>query len=261
MCALVRVGSPSTPFVKTVTGRVVGIDDSPSMIDVARKNAPGDHADNLSFEVMDTQHLELDDSSFDNILCSLGLMHIPDPLAASREMRRVAAPGARLAVLIWGVAEENFLGALAEALRNGAGDSLALDYSYVTRLGAPGTLENVLASTGWDDVTTRKLTTSLVVADADQFWTMFTAVGGLFRNLLNELAEADVDRVRPSSCAFPNGSADPRASRSRQPRSSARHSLADVLPWDNDCCAREPAAWHQPNADRGAREGDETCLP
>ena len=95
---------------KTVTGRVVGIDDSPGMIDVARKNAPGDHADNLSFEVMDTQHLELDDSSCVNIVCSLGLMHIPDPLAASREMRRVAAPGARLAVLIWGVAEENFLG-------------------------------------------------------------------------------------------------------------------------------------------------------
>jgi len=39
------------------------------------------------------------DGSFDGALCGFGLRNLPDPAAGLREMRRVLAPGARLAVL------------------------------------------------------------------------------------------------------------------------------------------------------------------
>ena len=39
------------------------------------------------------------DGSFDGALCGFGLRNLPDPAAGLREMRRVLAPGAKLAVL------------------------------------------------------------------------------------------------------------------------------------------------------------------
>jgi ubiquinone/menaquinone biosynthesis C-methylase UbiE len=43
-----------------------------------------------------------DAGRFNAVLCALGLMYVPDPGAALREMRRVLAPGGRLAVAVWG---------------------------------------------------------------------------------------------------------------------------------------------------------------
>jgi ubiquinone/menaquinone biosynthesis C-methylase UbiE len=51
---------------------------------------------------MDAEALELPDGGFDVALCALGLMYVPDPLVALREMTRVLRPGGRLVVAVWG---------------------------------------------------------------------------------------------------------------------------------------------------------------
>ena len=51
---------------------------------------------------MSAEVLEIEDDSFDRALCALGLMYMPDPRAALREMKRVLRPGGRVAVLVWG---------------------------------------------------------------------------------------------------------------------------------------------------------------
>jgi ubiquinone/menaquinone biosynthesis C-methylase UbiE len=51
---------------------------------------------------MDAEALDLPDGSFDVALCALGLMYVPDPVAALRDMRRVLATGGRAVAAVWG---------------------------------------------------------------------------------------------------------------------------------------------------------------
>jgi ubiquinone/menaquinone biosynthesis C-methylase UbiE len=78
------------------SGRLLGIDLSEAMIEIARRRVPGD---NVRFERMDAEELRIGDSEFDVALCGLGLMYMPDPVRAVSEMRRVAR---RAVAVVWG---------------------------------------------------------------------------------------------------------------------------------------------------------------
>jgi len=78
--------------------RLTGIDFSPVMLELARRQA-----DQLGQEVDlrlgDAQALDLPDASFDTVVCTLSLCAIPDQRRAVAEMRRVLRPGGRLLLL------------------------------------------------------------------------------------------------------------------------------------------------------------------
>ncbi|HET9976849.1 MAG TPA: methyltransferase domain-containing protein [Burkholderiaceae bacterium] len=83
-------------------GRVVGVDLSQGMVDSARQRADALHLRHVSFERMDAEQLVLPDAGFDLALCALGLMYLPNPEVALRELRRVLRPGGRAALAVWG---------------------------------------------------------------------------------------------------------------------------------------------------------------
>jgi ubiquinone/menaquinone biosynthesis C-methylase UbiE len=75
--------------------RLTGVDMSAQMLAVARDRATalGRPAD---LRPGDAQRLDFPDSSFDTVLCTLGLCAIPDDRQAIGEMARVLRPGGRL---------------------------------------------------------------------------------------------------------------------------------------------------------------------
>ena len=83
-------------------GRVLGIDLSGAMVHAAAERAQAQGLRHAAFERMDAEQLALPDGGFDLALCALGLMYLPDPAAALREMRRVLRPGGRAALAVWG---------------------------------------------------------------------------------------------------------------------------------------------------------------
>lgn len=92
--AAARVVGPS--------GEVLGIDLSQRMVEAAQRHADGLGLPNAKFERMDAERLDLPDARFDLVLCALGLMYLPDPGAALREMHRVLRPGGRVVLAVWG---------------------------------------------------------------------------------------------------------------------------------------------------------------
>jgi SAM-dependent methyltransferase len=83
-------------------GSVLGVDLSGRMVDEAASRAVARGLAQASFARMDGESLALPDASFDVALCALGLMYMPDPAQALREMRRVLRPGGRVALAVWG---------------------------------------------------------------------------------------------------------------------------------------------------------------
>ena len=82
-------------------GVVLGIDASADVIEQARAAAdarPRPGTTDVSFAVGDVYALDHSDGTFDVVHAHQVLQHLADPVAALREMRRVLAPGATLAV-------------------------------------------------------------------------------------------------------------------------------------------------------------------
>jgi ubiquinone/menaquinone biosynthesis C-methylase UbiE len=81
------------------SGRVIGIDHSPGMLEQARAKARRRGiGDAVSFRQMDAERLEFSDGSFDVVLSLYALLHFHEPLVALREMHRVLRPGGRIVI-------------------------------------------------------------------------------------------------------------------------------------------------------------------
>jgi ubiquinone/menaquinone biosynthesis C-methylase UbiE len=83
-------------------GVVLGTDISDKMVEMANEKVVENNWSNIGFERMDAEELKVDDDEFDVALCALGLMYIPNPVIALKEMRRSIVPGGRCAVAVWG---------------------------------------------------------------------------------------------------------------------------------------------------------------
>lgn len=102
-------GSITLDMAELVTPEVViGIENVPTPLEIARKAAAEAGIENVRFAVGDVYSLDFPDDSFDVVHAHQVLQHLSDPVAALREMNRVCAPGgvvaardADYAAMIW----------------------------------------------------------------------------------------------------------------------------------------------------------------
>ncbi|HEU4458508.1 MAG TPA: methyltransferase domain-containing protein [Methylibium sp.] len=83
-------------------GWVLATDLAERMVDAARDRARALGLAGFDAARMDGEALTLADAGFDAVLCSLGLMYMPEPERALREAHRVLRPGGRFVAAVWG---------------------------------------------------------------------------------------------------------------------------------------------------------------
>jgi ubiquinone/menaquinone biosynthesis C-methylase UbiE len=147
------------------SGRVLGIDLSGQMVEVATRRATSCGLANVDFARMGGEALEMPDESFDAALCALGLMYMPDPAQALREMRRVLRPGGRLGLAVWGERTRCGWSAVFPIVdAEVASEVCPLFFS----LGEEGVLAGLCEKAGFRAVTRQHMQGTLAYANADQ---------------------------------------------------------------------------------------------
>jgi ubiquinone/menaquinone biosynthesis C-methylase UbiE len=82
-----------------VARHVTGIDVTPAMVERARALQQERSVENIRWFVGDGKSLAFADGAFSIVTCRYALHHMLDPAAVAAEMRRVCAPGGRVALV------------------------------------------------------------------------------------------------------------------------------------------------------------------
>jgi ubiquinone/menaquinone biosynthesis C-methylase UbiE len=176
------------------TGRLMTTDVSPAMLEAARRRGAELGVANAGYRVMDAERIELDDNSVDGVLCRFGYMLMADPATALAETRRVLRPGGRLALAVWGTAEQNpfFVTIAVSLVQRG---HLPLPEPPP----APGPFsmassertEGLLRRAGFAEVRTEEVAGRFVASDADEYLSVIADTAGPIGLTLRGLAEPD----------------------------------------------------------------------
>ena len=83
-------------------GEVVLSDIAPEMTAIARRRAEARGLTNVQARELDLEQIDEPDASYDVVLCREGIMLVPDPARAAREIARVLRPGGRVGLAVGG---------------------------------------------------------------------------------------------------------------------------------------------------------------
>jgi SAM-dependent methyltransferase len=141
-----------------------GLDFSVTAVEMASRRLPG-----TRFQQGNAQSLPFPDASFDSVLCGYGLMHLPDPEAALREMWRVLLPGGRVALSVWDATGVGFT-LVYEAIRARGKMDVALPHGPdFFQFGTPERMVAALTEVGFTDPAAYSFPQDWGVANADRY--------------------------------------------------------------------------------------------
>lgn len=83
-------------------GEVVGVDIAPPLIEIARRRRAESGLENVEFLAADAGTAPPPAVPFDCLFSRFGVMFFDDPVAAFSNLRRMLAPGGRVALAVWG---------------------------------------------------------------------------------------------------------------------------------------------------------------
>jgi ubiquinone/menaquinone biosynthesis C-methylase UbiE len=146
-------------------GHLLGTDISDKMVELASSLAAEKGETRVRFERMDAEELNLENNSFDAALCALGLMYVPDPGKALKEMHRVLKPGGRMVAAVWGQRVKCGWADIFEIVdRHVASEVCPMFFN----LGNADMLKLHLNEAGFENIEVRRISSPLVYKDASE---------------------------------------------------------------------------------------------
>jgi ubiquinone/menaquinone biosynthesis C-methylase UbiE len=145
-------------------GRVLGVDIAERMVERATQRAWELDVANATFARMDGEQLDAPSESFDLAYCALGLMYMPDPEQAMREIHRLLRPGGRVAIAVWGQRARCGWSPIFPIVDEEVSSEVC---PLFFQLGHAGMLDDLCARTGFIDVQEHRVEAALDYASGE----------------------------------------------------------------------------------------------
>ena len=165
-------GEPGLTLAGAVapSGRVLGVDLSERMIEIAQAAAAARSVANAEFRVMDCSSLAIGDAEFDGAISCFGFQIFTDPEKAARETHRVLTPGGRIAVCVWSTADRVpwIHAIIGPMLRHAEPD----ETGYIPtpyELGGPGEMARFLTAAGFRETREERVRFPVTFRDEDEY--------------------------------------------------------------------------------------------
>jgi ubiquinone/menaquinone biosynthesis C-methylase UbiE len=196
-------GQPALTIAEKIVGpigRVIGVDLSPEMLEVAKEEAAYQGLTNVAFQIVKDESLSMfSDDTFDAVVCRNGLMFMPDPVKALKAFRRILKTGGKASVTVWGSPDKSpVMAALMKTISKHVID-LKLLPSAVAPSGKPGgafsissvdMLRDAFLKAGFSTFNAEKIEVTVAQTDtAEQLWQGMTEVTGFLVILLSKLPD------------------------------------------------------------------------
>ena len=169
---------------------VTGLDAAAGLVAIARERVPM-----ADIREGDLEELSFPDDSFDAVTAFNSVQYAADPVGALRELRRVALPGAPVAVVTWAEAERcevrvvlAAIGGLLPPPPPGAGGPFALS--------APGKLEELVSAAGLIPQRADEVSAPFIFPDLDTAVRAHLASGPARRAIEHAGRQATVEALR-----------------------------------------------------------------
>ena len=152
-------------------GHVFATDISDGMLDAAREQVSDAGLHNVEYHRMGAEHLVVPADSFDVALCALGLMYVPEPAEAVRQILAALRPGGRMVLAVWGARKNCGWAGIFPVVDARVNTDVCPMFFH---LGTGDILAEIAEQEGFEDVTLERITTELRYDSADE------AVGAAF---------------------------------------------------------------------------------
>jgi ubiquinone/menaquinone biosynthesis C-methylase UbiE len=192
------LGEPALLAAKRVgpSGRVIGIDISPSMLALARERAREEMLVNATFIEGDASTF-LAPTAFDAILSRWGLMFLADLPAALAHMRERLKEGGRFVAAVWGSPADVPLISLATRI---AGQQFGTEAPPLAggpfALHDPAALAKQFLDSGFADANTEEVAVVFPFDSAKQYFDHISEVAPPIVMLMNRLSEGQRAQLR-----------------------------------------------------------------
>jgi SAM-dependent methyltransferase len=175
------------------SGSVLATDISPNILDLAAREAEAAGMSNLETQVMDAEHLDLPDESFDAVISRLGFMYLPSLQTALAGMRRVLKPSGRIAAMVFSTPEKNEFFSLPVSIirRRAHLPAPVPGQPGPFSLGGSGVLEAAYLQAGFRDPEVRALDAPLRMRSAKECVRFERESFGALQQMLAGLSESE----------------------------------------------------------------------
>jgi ubiquinone/menaquinone biosynthesis C-methylase UbiE len=172
-------------------GYVLATDISPELLTYTAASAQEAGLNNLETQVMDGEKLELENDSFDAVICRLGLMLLPDLGQAMSEIYRVLKPDGRAAAIVFTTPDKNPWMSIPAmiALKHAQVPPPQPGQPGLFSLGSDGVFENAFQAAGFRQVKVHRVSTPLHLSSASECARLVHDTAGAIHTILSPLHE------------------------------------------------------------------------